>query len=327
MAFHAFSLSEMAQQAEISAVDVVRLQDALTFDGPVSETEALGVFAIEYAPNPKHASWKGFFIDAIAEYAIHHSEPHGYLTALKADWLLRTAAPQGRILSQNTFELLTTLVSMARWVPERLVSALLDEVYCAIAAGDGPLRGGSATPAGTITERDCDVIRHILYAAGSNGHGAITRAEAEGLLAINASITANQPHPAWSELFGKAIADAALTASGRTGPVREVLLRPDATGSDPHALLSSLRRGMARYRPQTAEDCAIAGLERQRVSIITGDDVRQPTAPWLADVLTQLHQPKSAAAALLFAALSERSSDLDGVLQPLMEQERATRAA
>ena len=177
MAFEALSLADLSAKTAISALDVVRLTDALTFEGAITEDEARALFAIEFAASEKHPSWKGFFIDAIAEYAIHHCEPHGYLTAHKSDWVLRQAAPAGRILTRNSLALVTTLVAMARWVPERLISALFDEVYCAIAANDGPMRDGIEAAPGSITQRDCDVVRHILYSAGTSGHRSITRCD------------------------------------------------------------------------------------------------------------------------------------------------------
>lgn len=309
MAFHSVSLHDLAQKAFMSAVDIVRLHDALTFDGPVTEDEARALFAIEVSGLEKHASWKGFFIDALTEFAIHQTAPQGYLTALKADWLLRLAAPEGRILPGNSFALLQALMSLARWVPERLTSTLLDEVYCAVAAGDGPLRQGYAVPAGTITERDCDIVRHILYSAGSCGQGSITRVEAEGLLAINSVVSNEDPLVAWMDLFGKAIGDAMLNVSGQTGPVREVFLSPGH--GDTAAVLDSARVGFTRYRLQSREDRLIAALERQRVAIITGDDVRPITAEWLAGALNRHHQPRSAAVEVLIHAIGDHNLDLD----------------
>ena len=324
MAFHALALDTLARKPSITALDVVRLHDALTFDGPVTELEARELFAIELSGSDKHPSWKGFFIDALTEYAIHHTAPHGYLTALKADWLLRLAAPEGRILSANTFALLQTLLSLARWAPERLISTLLDEVYCGIAAGDGPLRQ-HRVPAGTITERDCDVVRHILYSAGTCGQGSLARVEAEGLLAINSVITTGEPLAAWIDLFGKALGDAMLTVSGQTGPACEVFLSPGYGNAG--NLAAGLRSSFSRYRPQLNEDRAIAALERQRVSIITGDDIRPMTAAWLAGALERHHQPPSPAVAVLMEALGEHNRDLDGTLLPMISAQPATRAA
>ena len=326
MAFQAIALDALLCKPSISAVDVVRLHDALAYDGPVTEAEARALFAIELSGSTKHATWKDFFIDAIADYAIHQTEPHGYLTALKSDWVLRAAAPRGRVLTPTIFALLETLLSVARWVPERLVAALLDEVYCAVGAGDGPLRWRGGVACGTITQFDCDVVRHVLYCAGSGGQTAIGRVEAEGLLAINSTITARDIPADWTEIFCKAIGDAALTTSGFAGPVREVFLaRSMMDGAAPSA--AALAKGFGRYRAQAPEDRAISALERQRISIITGDDVRPVTPEWLAAALERHHQPPSASVALLHEALALHGGALAPALQPLISSERATRAA
>ena len=326
MAFDTVSLDRLLEAQQVTALDAVRLRDCLTHEGPVSETEARAFFAIEKSRSAKHPSWKSMFIDAVTAYAIHDAPPDGYLTADKADWLIREAAPQGRILSATMFELLTTIVAAARWSPERLVAAFLDEVYCAVACGDGPLREGAAIAPGNITDRDTELVRHVLYAAGGNDMRAITRCEAAGLLAIDAACVPNAANPAWTELFTKALGDAAMTASGYAGPVREIFLAPEHGPTDPGSAIAGLRRGLARYRPQSAEDLAIAGLERQRLAIVTGDEVQACTAEWLAAALSRDHSA-TPARAILMAALAEQQRLLHPALQDLMARERSIRAA
>lgn len=326
MAFDAFSLDALRQAQHITAVHVVRLRDALTHEGPVREAEARALFDLEQSPAPKHPSWKSFFIDAIVAYAVHDAPPDGYLTADKADWLIRAAAPEGRILSGTMFELLTGIVAAARWSPERLVAAFLDEMYCAVACGDGPLREGAPVASGAITARDVELIRRILYAAGGCAVRAITRCEAAGLLAIDAACAHATANPAWIDLFTKAVGDAAMAASGYDGPEREVFLAPDHGLTDPGAAIAALRRGFAQYRPQTVEDLAIAALERQRLEIVTGDTVEPCTGEWLAAALSRDHST-TPARSILMAGLAEQQRLLHPALQDLMVRERSIRAA
>jgi hypothetical protein len=314
MAFHAFPLEPLLSTSTLSAVDVVRLSDALTHDGPVTEDEIAQLFALELAPIAKHTSWKGLFIDAVIDGVIHHRAPEGYLTADKADWLMRAAAPAGRVLSPNIFELLTALLAVARWVPERLVAALLDEVICAIKFADGPLRAGSGLAPGEIDGRDCDVIRRILYAAAGSDRRTVTRCEAEALLAIDASLAAMPAPLEWTELYCKAIADAVLSASGHAGPPRETLLSPALGVSDEASLVVALQRGFAQYRQVATEDHAIAALERQRLAIVTGDEARPCSAAWLAEALGR-PDALTPAQAVLNAALSRTSGLLAQPLQ------------
>ena len=326
MAFQARALERLLQTDCITELDVVRLQDELTYDGPVTAGEAQVLFAIEQDIGDKHPSWKGFFIDAITIHAINDVAPDGYLTAHKADWLIRYGAPQGRILTRNTYTLLTTLVATARWVPERLVATLFDEVYCAISTGNGPLRTAMSAPPGVITGRDCDVTRHILYSAGGKDTPSISRVEVEGLFAIDTASAGGPALPAWTELFCKALIDAALVASGWSGPDRQITLLPEPGTTERSALFEALARSVSRYHACAPEDQAISALERQRISIITGDDVRATTPAWLAKAI-EGYQPQSPARQMLIAALAEHRALLAPDLQQIVPVQAATRAA
>lgn len=303
MAFQALSLRSLSANGAITALDVMRLESALTFESPMDEDDALGLIAIELSGSLKHPNWKGFFIDAIAEYTLGQSEPVGYLTAAKADWLLSKVAPRGRILTPYMYAMLDALLSTARWVPERLVAAMFDELYCAVAAADGPLRQSTAAPPQTITTQDSNIARHILYCAGSGAPSAISRTEAAGLLAITAAATVASPE--WTELIAKVLANAVLTASGYSGPVREIYLAPEHALSSTAPLSDRIAQDLKqRYRLQTTEDRAITALERQRIAIVTGDEPQPASATWLAGALAQHHQPPSEGLAVLKAALA-----------------------
>ena len=318
MAFSTLDVDGLLAKSEISALDVVRLRDALTHEGPVSEAEARALLTIELSPVAKALTWKALFLDAMTAFAIHDSPPDGYLTADKADWLLRIAAPQGRILSGNIFELLTTILAAARWAPQRLVSALLDEVYCAVASGDGPLREGVTVAPGVITERDTEVVRRILYSAGKSDVRSITRGEAAGLIAVDTACAGSTVHPAWVDLFCKAMFDAAMVASHRTGLVREMFLSPGPQSSDPAQARVHLSRIAKHYRPQTQEDLAVAALERQRLAIVTGDEVEVCTADWLGAVFVR-DKSGSSARVVLMGLLAEERANLDPRLRPVLD--------
>jgi len=326
MAFADVNVDRLLAKREISAVDVVRLRDCFAHDGPVSEHEAHALLTLELSPVAKAGIWKAFFLDAMTAFAIHDQAPDGYLTADKADWLLRIAAPQGRILSATLFELMTTILTAARWAPQRLVSALLDEVYCAVASGNGPLRAGHPAAPGTVTEHDADVVRRILYAAGKPDVRAITHAEASGLIAIDMAGAGGSVHAAWTDLFCRAMLDAAMAASSRSGDPREFYLSPGPVLADSSQFRQSLSRAATRYRPQTAEDLAIAALERQRLAIVTGDEIEVCDAEWLARMLDR-DRLGSPARDMLLAVLADAAATLDPLLVPAQPDQGATRAA
>ena len=284
MTFQRTAVEQLFRAQVITDVDVVLLQDALTWEGPLSEPEASELFALDAHIAKKHHSWRGFFIDALVSHTLSR-DPQGYLTAHKVDWVLAQASPAGRILTAEGLELVTSLLSRARWTPHRLISALFDEVYCAVAAGDGVLRTPGEVEPGTITQRDCDLIRHILYAAGNGRQQPISRIEAQALIAINSAIRMDMPPLQWMSLFSQAIGDAILGSRDQAGPVRERYLQPMPSIQSQAALVDQLRRQFESYQPLTAQDKALRSLECQRIALVTGDEDEPCNAAWLSQAL------------------------------------------
>lgn len=292
MAFRSFPKHILATgKSEITALDVVMLRDGLLHDGPVTYAEVLALTALEASAAPKHPTWNSLYIDALVAFTITDTAPEGYLDTGKAECLLALAAPAGRAVTPTVFEMLTAVLAAARWVPERLTVALLDEVLCAVACGTGVLRvNGTIAPA-TLTTTDVERVRRILYGAIAPGQpAAISRREAMSLLAIDAA-AADWQDRSWTRLFTAAMLDAALTASSMAGPPREVLLGPSR--ADP----------LAGYRALAIEERTLATLERQRVAIIAGDD----PAPFEAEALVAAldRQPDTPAMSALTALLAD----------------------
>jgi hypothetical protein len=144
-----------------------------------------------------------------------------------------------------------------------------------------------------------ELIRRILYAFGGDGCTAVTRPEAEVLFAINDAISAagGEPSPDWTDLFVKAVANVVMAASGYQVPTREKALQHEtwleSRGElSVGAFLSKMvQAGLAgvrdAYRQQTWEERAIAKLERQRVEIVTNEEITQDEANWLGERLAR----------------------------------------
>ena len=145
---------------------------------------------------------------------------------------------------------------------------------------------------GIVSEADVDLLRRILYSAGSDGSIAITQAEAEVLFDIDEATSGHDNHPAWTDLFVKAIANCVMAASGYAAPPREIALAREAWLDRRGELsLDAMLGGMASglkglfggYREQTTEERAIARLTQQKVEIITRETVTAAEATWLAE--------------------------------------------
>ncbi|MEI9900005.1 MAG: hypothetical protein WDN31_07495 [Hyphomicrobium sp.] len=219
-------------------------------------------------------------------------EPEGYLTAEKAKRLADRIAPEGSIARRSDLDLLVRILDKSRWSPVSLSRLALQQVRRAVVDGSGPLRAGAAAEAGSIRECEVDLIRRILYAFGGDRPVAITRPEAEVLFDINDVIANPQTNASWSDLFVKAVTNVVMAASGQSVPTREEALRRDAWLMEakgdlsPLAVLSamvssSLEAVRATYLEQTGEERALARLERQRVEIITNEEIPQAEAAWL----------------------------------------------
>jgi hypothetical protein len=188
-------------------------------------------------------------------------------------------------------ELLVSVLDRARWTPQSLVCFALEQVKDAVINGAGPLRSGKLLEPGVVTEADVDLLRGIIYSYGGDGNLAVTQPEAETLLDIDEATADADNHPAWGDLFVKAIANCVMTASGYAPPPREEALARDAWLDRRGDLtLDKVAAGMAggfkdlfdSYSEQSIEERAIARLALQKVEIVTNEAVTLAEAAWLA---------------------------------------------
>jgi hypothetical protein len=289
-------IEELLKRGSLEGSDVRALRHIFYEDGIVTAEEAGLIFDINDACREQPADWSDFFVEAITDYLVFQERPQGYLTAANAQWLIERISRDGRVDSKTELELLVNVLDKARWAPVSLVKFALEQVKAAVIHGDGPLRNGKSLTPGAITEGEVDLIRRMLYAFGGDGHVAVTRAEADVLFDIDEAVADQEPNPAWTDLFVKAIANVIMAASGYAVPSREEALRQEASLHDPEehtsvlaALLSMVQSNLASiqdaYQDQTAEERALARLEHQRIEIITHEEITEAEATWLVSRL------------------------------------------
>jgi hypothetical protein len=285
------SIAEIKARGSIKDADVLKLRRNYYDDGIITAEEADVIFALNEACPVQDPAWADCFVETITDYLVEQAGPRGYLTAENAHWLIERIGRDGRVDSKTELELLVNVLDKSRWAPQSLVRFALEQVKLAVLSGAGPLRSGEMLEPGSVSESDVNLLRRILYAAASDGCIAITRVEAEVLFEIDESSSGRDNHPAWTDLFVKAIANCVMAASGYAPPPRQAALageaRLDRRG---HFPLDAIVRGVgpglkgffAGYREQTTEEGAIARLTRQKVEIITHDAVEPANAGWLA---------------------------------------------
>lgn len=286
-------LEDIVARRAITDFDVARLRRAFYKDGVITPDEAEQLFEANDACSVKDASWADFFVEALTDYLVNQAVPEGYVTAENADWLMDRIAKDGAIQTKTELELLVDVLDRARWSPVRLVRYALDQVKRAVLEDTGPLRTGSGLQKGVIDETEVELLRRILYAFGGDGNIAITRDEAEILFDINDATVDQDPNPAWTDLFTKAIANVLMASSGYAVPTREKALHAEswlesrgdlAHGNFYSKMISgSLTAVLSSYREQSAEERALARLERQRAEIVTNEEITEDEAQWLAD--------------------------------------------
>ncbi len=291
------SIDEIVKRGSIGEADVLTMRRSFYEDGLIGLEEANQLFVLNDACRNQHDSWPWFFVEAITDFIVNQVEPEGYLTAGNADWLVSKISSDGQVQSKTELDLLVHVLDKARWSPERLVKFALDQVKRAVIEGDGPLRAGQMLEQGTINDAEVDLLRRILYAFGGDGNIAITKAEAEVLFEIDEAMAGQPPHPAWTDLFAKAVANVILAASGYAPPSREEALRSEAWLAgrgdlSPGGLLkamvtSSLSSVWECYHGQSAEERALERLERQRIEIITNEQITEGEANWLAERISR----------------------------------------
>lgn len=310
------AVEEIICRGSIKDSDVGRLSRSLSEDGTIAQHEAEQLLAINKSCPVQGPTWRDFFVDAITDYVVRQLEPAGYVTAEKAHWLVSQISQDGRVSTKTELDLLVQVLAKARWVPASLVTFALAQVRGAVVNGDGPLRLGQIPMRGVIAEREVELIRMILCSLGGDSGLAITRSEAETLLDINAALINSPARPAWTDLFVKAMANVLMAGSGYAVPSRKIALGADRSAGPrrepwPAAALAtmvslSLNSVRNAYHLQSAEERALTCLERQRIEIVTNEEITDLDGSWLADRLSGEAPLSATEAALVAYARRER---------------------
>ncbi len=324
---------EVCNRGSIRDNDVKELRRLYYEDGEITASEADAIFEINDACRVQDPAWQDFFIEAICDYMINCAEPHGYVTAENADWLIARITHDGVLETHSELEILIRVIDKARWAPESLVRFALNTVKDAVISGSGFLRSGAQLQAGTVTDDDVELIRRIIYAFGGEGCVAVTRAEAEILFEINDLTHQTTDSPAWTELFVKAISSVVMQASGYCPPAREEALRREqwleSRGDlSPVKFAREMFRGgfagfQGLFPDQTPEERELEALERKRREIVTNEEVTGDEATWLAAQINRDGELTYNERCLL-AHLKDVSPRLHPSLETLLDRAPAT---
>jgi hypothetical protein len=272
--FDAASLAELKARGTVTADDVHALLQAYTDGHQLTQETARLLIAINATARELDAGWTSCFVDLIADFLVLQWDPIGYLTAEHADWIIAALSGHNGFQcaagAKSEMEMLIGLLSLSRWSPQKLAAfALARQMFVSTAPPQ-------IRPVGA---RDVEMLRRVLYAFGHDDSIAMTRIELEQLFAIDAASPAAETSPEWAVLIQKALMDGALTISGYLSSCREMMLSPDPVRSEDAVQCDWTKS----YRKLTAEDAAIARLERQKIEIVTHETVPCIDAAWFVD--------------------------------------------
>lgn len=311
------TVKDIIQRGSIRDGDVARLQAACTAADCLAAEDAEALFELHASCPIQDPTWSRFFVDALCDYVVNQARPEGYAVAENARWLIERTGRFGRIETSTELALLVGVLEMARWSPPSLAAYALAQIRQGIATGSGPLRANQGLAAGTITLSDVDLAARIIQAFGHETNLPLTRAEADELIAINRAIAPGQSTPAWSGLLVRTIGSAVLAATGHAVPPRREILDATNTANTAPELVgdggSASRFRAAASAPRfpaslrvwssspilSAEERALARLERQRHEIVTNEVIEEATDVWLMARLSEVARPNDNEASIL----------------------------
>lgn len=210
----------LKEPGRIQPDDVRYFRTEVFRDGVVSQAEAEALFAMNGAVPVKCPEWNEYFVEALAQFVVEQVEPRGYVSVDNAQWLIESISRDGRVEPANELELLVKILDRSQSSPELLVGFALKMVTRAVLEGHGPLASGGRLAPGIINEAEVELMRRILFAYGGESGISISRTEAEILFDLNDRTADADNHPAWRELFVKAIGNYLMAAATDRAPSR-----------------------------------------------------------------------------------------------------------
>ena len=134
-----------------------------------------------------------------------------------------------------------------------------------------------------VGEAETELVRRMLYAFGGDANIAITRQEAEILFDINDATAEAENHPAWSDLYVKALASFLMATSGYQAPTRQEALRREAWLDTPTAgvggFMSQMLAGSLNAIWDAYEHGTLDGEPRRMDTVVPLSGSRRSSTP------------------------------------------------
>lgn len=319
----------------ITPEDVIQFRREVFRDGLVSKREADAIFMINDATQEQCTQWHDFFVEALTDFTIQQVEPRGYVSVDKAEWLIRQVNKDGKIKGASELEMLVKTIEKASECPESFVTYVLTQVANMVISGEGELIRGKTLTKGVIGEPEVDLLRRTLYGASGDGNIGISKHEAEILFDINDKTAEIENHPAWNDLFVKAIANHLMAVSGYQPPSRQEAFAREQWLDDTEVdVAGTLKNSLSSFGSlfggggftdafksdhQRMQDAWSDRNDKFERDTKTSEVVDGGEAHWLVDRIGRdgvFHENEKA----LIRFLKEDSPDIHPALRPLLDK-------
>ena len=211
----------LATPGTITSRDVLEFRREVFRDGLVSKHEADAIFMINEETVDQCQEWHEFFVEAISDFVVGRLEPRGIVSVENSEWLIRQVTRDGQIKTANELELLVKTLEKATQCPPSLVTFVLEQVARIIISGEGELINGETLTKGVIGKAETELLRRVIYSVSGSHSIAVSKDEAQILFDLNDKTVESENHPAWNELFVKAVASHLMAVSGYQPPDRQ----------------------------------------------------------------------------------------------------------
>ena len=321
-------INNMIARGTVTDEDVLALRRAMYGnDHKIDRAEAEALFRLNDAADGACNAWPDFFAEAMTDFCVHQSEPHGYVSDDMAQWLIARVSASGRVKTATEMEALIKVMEAARDVPPVLEEFAIKQVHEAVLHGGGVTRSGETLEPGQIGRGEVELLRRVLYAAGGDNGLAISRREAELLFDINDAVADKSQDPAWADLFVKANANYLMAAQLHTPASRAEALRREQWLDDTETSVGDyfgriLSGGLRGFLDAVRHDgeAELEQRHRQRaMDIAMAEQVNTSEADWLVERINhdgELHDAEKAL--LLF--IKRESPDIHPGLKPLLDR-------
>ena len=206
-------LKSAAADHALSAEEILELRGTVWRDGKIDPDEAEALFLANDAVQDPSPEWDDFFAEALSEFIVNTVEPHGYVDQDMADETIARIDRDGQVNNLAELELLVRVLEKSHSVPASLKDYALSQIEAAVQNSGGLTREGEQTEDG-VTALEAQLLRRMVFAAGSDRPAAVSKAEAEMLFRIKDATLHDANAPEWDKLFVQGVANYLLGFGG-----------------------------------------------------------------------------------------------------------------